>query len=84
MKNEGVLLMIKAYLNLAELKKAAYGYQKDIACRMDLSVQAVSERLNGHRKMTLEDLNAICDVVRRPASDFIVFSEEEAGTKKAA
>lgn len=75
----------KARFDLEELRRAAYGYQKRIAKKMDISPQAVSERLNGHRKLTLDDLNIICEVVKRPASDFIVFYKESADQiKKAA
>ncbi len=75
--------MVKARFDLGELKKAAYGYQRDIARHMKISTQAVSERLNGHRKLTLEDLNKVCEIVRRSASDFIIFYEE-AEKEKAA
>jgi hypothetical protein len=81
---KGWFLMNKARIDLAELRKAAYGYQRDIARKMDISPQAVSERLNGHRKMTLDDLNTICEVVKRPASDFILFENDTVEIKKAA
>jgi len=66
--------------NLKELKKAAYGYQSEIAEKLGISKQSTSMKINGHRPLSFDELNAICEVVRRDPADFITFDE----TKKAA
>lgn len=60
-------------IDYTELRKAAYGYQKDIAARLNRSPTSISAKVNGRTRLTLDDLNAICEIVRRDPADFIVF-----------
>ena len=75
--------MRRIRIDYKELRKAAYGYQPDIAARLEISTNSVISKINQRTKMTLDDLNAICEVVKRDPMDFLVI-EEEKGTKKAA
>jgi len=72
--------MEKVKLDLKKLRQAAYGYQTAIMEKLDRTQAAVSAKMNGRSKMTLEDLNKVCEVIGRKPSEFIVFEE----TKKAA
>ena len=67
--------MEQVRINYQELQKAVKGYHSEVADALEVSTVSVWARLAEKVKLTLDDLNVICRVIRRKPSDFIVFEQ---------
>ena len=71
--------MQKVIVDLEKLKGALSKKHAEIAKTVGWQLNTLSRKLNGHRSLTLDDLNEICRAAKREPREFIAFVEDLEG-----
>jgi transcriptional regulator with XRE-family HTH domain len=76
--------MRMAKIDIEKLKGSLAKRQGQIAEAAGWRLNTLSRKLNGHLRLSLDDLNKICRATRREPAEFIIFMEDEAEIREVA
>ncbi len=63
--------MPKLEINLKLLRKETRGYRREVEKKLGIVESTLIRKLGGTRPLSLDELNKICEVIRRNPSDYI-------------